>query len=466
MKWCFLTSHIPSLKEFLGSLAKEVLRRGDDCLVLADSKIGEYVSRRCFPEEARFLSKVDWCKENFQKDEKDFDSLSWKEFFPDFDRFRFFNKGFENSLETISQQYQFLDAILSEERPDAVIFEPPSGNFSEVAFYLCKKYRIPYLGLILSRLPGRTDVYDSESTYFGYRKDFEKIVSVSKDEERFARDFVEKFINHKFLPSYMKYQNLSGKGLNFKDYIKKSMESLPHWLKYISQRSQFKEFDSVSEMQLWHRICYPGRILKIKIKKLFQGNIFCHLKKGDKFFLFPLHIQPEASTSVLATYFYDQLNTVKNIAFCLPLPYKLYVKEHPAVRGDRPINFYKELKRIPNVVLISPSENVKNLIKNSNGVITLTSTIGLEAALSGKLVYVLGNVFYSFHPLCRKIKGGFEELKEEIRNDLGRPPASDLDNINYRFLASYKRNTIEGDLQGGKINNYRKIYEEIKEKFL
>jgi capsule polysaccharide modification protein KpsS len=160
------------------------------------------------------------------------------------------------------------------------------------------------------------------------------------------------------------------------------------------------------------------------------------------------------------------LNTVKNIAFTLPFPYKLYVKEHPASVGLRPKSFYKKFKKLPNVVLISPEENIESIIKKSSGIITLTSTVGMEAALVGKPVYVLGNVSYSYHPLCRKPRN-FEDLKNNIEKDLvDKINTDNLEDINCRFIISSFRNTIHGSIVSASrekdINDYKLIYEKIK----
>lgn len=263
-----------------------------------------------------------------------------------------------------------------------------------------------------------------------------------------------------------KPQNLAA----IRRYSKKSLKTLPAWMKYLEERNEVKDFDHESEMQLGYRIKYPWKAFLTRIKVWFQGNVFWPMNKNDEFFLFPLHIQPESSTSVLATYYYDQINTIKNTAFCLPFPYKLYVKEHPVIRGDRPFDFYKKIKEIPNVVLISPLENTEEVVKRSKGVVTLTSTIGLEAALAGKPVYVLGNVFYSHHPSCRKI-AGFEDLKEKIKKDLEKPErVENLEEKNISFMVSYARNTIKGDISsassGKDTNDYKEMIKEIKDKFL
>ena len=61
------------------------------------------------------------------------------------------------------------------------------------------------------------------------------------------------------------------------------------------------------------------------------------------------------------------------------------------MRGKRPISFYKELKSIYNVDIISPDVDSMNLMKKSEALIVNTSTMGLEAAIIGLRVICLGS---------------------------------------------------------------------------
>src|SRR5690606_36008536 len=114
----------------------------------------------------------------------------------------------------------------------------------------------------------------------------------------------------------------------------------------------------------------------------------------EKYILYPLHYHPEASTSVLAGTYLDELAVIKNISFSLPHGVKLYVKDHVSAYGYPSLEFYEKLKNLPNVRLLSPFENTKILIARSCAVITLTSTVGYEALLMGKRVFLYGRVFY------------------------------------------------------------------------
>ncbi|MFA5033997.1 MAG: hypothetical protein WC614_13400 [bacterium] len=474
MKWCFILSDDFYLPEFLGKIAYQVVKEGDECIVAVNSKIAEYDKQKYFPENAEFLSKVDWCIENCKKNKEIvFSGLSWKEFFPTFIRkTKTLCCDYNNSVEIISQLYQFFDFIIQKKRPDIIISEPPSNVSNGIAYHLCKKNNVIYLGLMSSRFENRIDAYDLEHTCSKYEEEFNKILdsTIPEDEREFARNFIEDFISHKKKPSYMKVAVNWFYETNFiTHYAKRIKQVCRPWIRYLLKRNELKTFDYESENRLKNVPLAPLAGIKSWFRFLVQPDKFDSPNNTDRFFLFPLHVQPEASTSVLATYFYDQLNTVRNIAFSLPFTYKLYVKEHPEAIGTRPSNFYKELRNIPNVCLIASHEKVGNLIKNSCGIITLTSTIGMETVLVGKPVYLLGKVFYSYHPLCKKINS-FEELKQILETDLiNKPNIFNLEEINIRFIISYFRNTIPGDLLLGSrendTNDYKVVFEKIRDIF-
>lgn len=469
MKWCFLANDIDLMVEFFGKLSKEILKNGDECLVVFNSKIAEYKKRRYFPEGVKFISKTDWTKQNYKKDAKFLDNVSWKDFYPSFERKTdILNLDYKNSYEIINQLYQFFDYLFKAENPDLVINEAPANIFNITAYNLCKKSNIAYIGLVGSRFDNKIDVYDQKSTCSLYEKTYNELKNsgISAEEQTFAEKFIEEFVSHKKQPSYMEFQKDFYSSLGFLRYFKRLIKNIPALIKYILKRKKYKKFDYESEAVLFYNIIYPWIALKRKIRAIFSKKYFEFLQNEDKFFFFPLHLQPEASTSVQATYFSDQLNTIKNAAFSLPFPYKLYVKEHPVAVGTRPFSFYKTIKKLPNVVLISPQEKTEELVKKSIGIITLTSTVGMEAVLAGKPVYVLGEVFYTYHPLCFKVES-FEQLRRKVIENLpGKLSNQEFKIANENFIISYYRNVISGDVVNSSQlkdnNNYLDIYKKIK----
>ena len=470
MKWLFLVNNAPFLSEFFGKLADEIIKRGDSCLIVWGCKIAEYKKKKFFPNGAKHISAIDWCIDNYREEKKEFFRLSWKDFFPLFDRIAASKFDYKKAIGLTLQAIQFFEFIFEKEKPNVIISESPTGLFHQVAYRFCEKNNVLYLGFADSKINNRIDIYDSGITCSKYERTFREI-NISREEKEFAESFVEKFISHQQTPSSMGFIKIHfGQFGLIKHYIKRIKESGPLLFRYFRERRRFKNFDYESEAILKKAISAPLRMERRQFRIFSQKNTFSKIRSQNKeFFLFPLQFQPEASTDVYAIYYCDQLNTIKNIAFSLPFPYKLCVKEHLAAIGTRPKEFYEKLKKIPNVVLVSPYENVESIVRNSSGVITLTSTVGLEAALAGKPVYILGDVFYSYHPLCRKVVG-FEELKKKIEENLeGKPKINDLKDINNRFVASYFRNTILGDIvvASRKVdaNDYKEMYNDIKRIF-
>ena len=110
---------------------------------------------------------------------------------------------------------------------------------------------------------------------------------------------------------------------------------------------------------------------------------------------YPLHFEPEIVTMLYSPVYNDQLWVIKQVAKSLPVGFTLYTKEHLAMFGFRTRAFYKELKKIPNLKLISPQVSSFTLIKKAKLIVTLTSTVGWEALLLKKPVITFGEIFYN-----------------------------------------------------------------------
>ena len=80
---------------------------------------------------------------------------------------------------------------------------------------------------------------------------------------------------------------------------------------------------------------------------------------------------------------------------------------------------YKELKKIPNVKLINPSEISFNLTKAAKIIITINGTAGWEGVLLKKPVITFGNLFFNKLPMVKKCEaiGDLPYLmKEQLEN--------------------------------------------------
>ena len=472
MKWCIIVSEAPFLMEFLGKLTSRLLKQGDECVLLLQSKFAEYDKLRHFPAKAHWVSKADWLLEHYDPSRRDYENISCRPPYANFDRLENWPWGYEPSRRRLAQDEQFFEHVFTEECPDAILFEPPTGTGAEIAYALSVRYGIPYLGITDARIAGRLEIKDSEYTDRRFCETFERLrlQDISQEELRFARRFIRYFLGDKQLSLY--YGNTGTVKIRFtpfgyiRHYVNRLREIGRPLLRYFWERPRFKDVDFESENRFRTAFRAPGNLIVRQLRIVFQKDFYQRANRSDEFYLFPLHVQPEASTSVQAMEYSDQAATIRNVAFQLPFPCKLYVKENANAVGSKADSFYQKIQNIPNTVLIVPYESIEELIGNCHGVITLTGTAGMEAAMRGKPAYALGNVFYEYHPLCRNPRN-MDELRLYILRDRKRGVAREnLADENIRFVVSYLRNTIPGDI-GSAIeqrdkNNYGQIARDLR----
>ena len=467
MKWCIIINGAPFLTEFLGKLSSKFLELGDECLLVYTSKLAEYGETRYFPKEAHSFSEVDWFLAHYDASRKEYGNLTWRELYPDFDRMGNWPWGYRESARHLAQNYQFFDEFLQKEKPDAILFEPPSGSAAQPASFLAARYGIPYLGIIDSRIAGYLDVFDSGFDNALYRQTFKALdkEDISTEEKEFARNFIHEFLSHKRLPSYYGVGKIRFGLFEYIAHYRERIREVGGLLwRYFRERKSFKSVDFESESRLAVAFAAPFSLARRQVRIATQKSFYEAGDPQDEYYLFPLHLQPESSTSVQAMQYVDQVSTIRNIAFSIPFPSMLYVREHPYAVGTKPDSFYREIKSIPNVRLITPQENMQKLINNSQGVITLTGTVGMEAAMAGKQAYVLGNVFYEYHPLCRTPKN-IDELREFILSDRNNIILQEkLEEYNLKFVVSYLRNAIPGITSAAIAQNDTNDYKQIAQK--
>jgi hypothetical protein len=125
----------------------------------------------------------------------------------------------------------------------------------------------------------------------------------------------------------------------------------------------------------------------------------CEPKYDKGYIYFPLHYQPELTTSPLGGVFVDQLNVIKILSsVAVQLGLQVYVKEHPRsgkALGARSRWFYKQVANLPNTHLLKKNACSYTLIDNSVAVAIITGSSGFEASLRNRKVLMFGSRFYS-----------------------------------------------------------------------
>lgn len=139
-------------------------------------------------------------------------------------------------------------------------------------------------------------------------------------------------------------------------------------------------------------------------------------KTGEKYVYFPLHLIPESTTLLKSPFYPNELSVIEAISKALPLGWKLYVKEHGSMIGERPLAFYSHIKRLSNVRLcrLDSFQDPKDWILNSIGVVTLSGTTAYEAAMLGKRALMFGSAYFEVLGGIDKVTS-FSALPAQIR---------------------------------------------------
>lgn len=336
----------------------------------------------------------------------------------------------------------FFERVVMQYSIDAIVYENVSNAFAYYAYIVSQRHGIGYCGIGSSRLPGRFSITADPLRDWGPRQLFTAIQSGSLEIDDLTRSWCEKYLKNLEVttPDYMRSNGLSEIGLLARYLRRDRLETIGTLLRY-------SRMDGRHAFQIGNPVQHYFNLFKRNVARKFRAQwlerYYEPVVQGEKYLVYPLHFHPESSTSVLAGTYLNEYEVIRNIAFNLPTGITLYVKDHLSAYGYPSRDFYRRLKKLPNVRVVAPQEPAKTLVKNSAGVITLTSTMGYEALLLGKIVFLYGSVFYEHHKNVIKV-GDTTKLFELIRDNIEK---RDLDpDYNINFVAAYYLSTKPGTL--------------------
>lgn len=185
------------------------------------------------------------------------------------------------------------------------------------------------------------------------------------------------------------------------------------------------------------------QVMLLRRRFMGKNKIFENPVEGEDYVYMPLHLIPESTVFVKASYYVDECNLIEQVSKSLPVGWKLYVKEHQAMLGERSVAFYKKVKELHNVRLVQVNyyHDPKPWIMGAKGVVTIVGTTAYEEALLGRKSLIFGDVPFELIDGVTRVDS-FEKLPELIR-DFG-----EIDNIHScaAYLKTIKDIGVEIDL--------------------
>ncbi len=428
-------------REYFTRLGAFLRQRGARVAYVLDSHLSDVMSGEDSPIESAWYFS-DYCRDR-RTEPVAYPAgnvPTWDVLFSDFDRFVTFGMtppleqggGALRYDEAVLRLHAFFAEVFDTVRPDAIVYEQVSNSFAMVAYREAERRGLPFFSLAPARIPGHIEISPT-----GALRDHVTVGALaericrtggSTEARRIAEHYIASIDEQ--MPDYMRAGGdgaaLMATSITAKYLNRPVFSRLRRLLRYrrihrddMALAYQFGD-PLLASWALFRR-AVKRRLRFRSVARLFQRDV-----QAPAYFLYPLHFHPEASTSVLAPDFINELSVIQAIAFRLPVNVKLAVKEHPSATALQPLSFYRALDALPNVELLAPDLNAKELARRSLGVICVTSTLGFEAAVLNKPVICFGDVLFGYFPNVRMVES-YTGLDEALAWAMGYQPVDPAD---------------------------------------
>tara|TARA_B110000014_G_C20123328_1_gene596480 strand:- start:398 stop:1876 length:1479 start_codon:yes stop_codon:yes gene_type:complete len=302
----------------------------------------------------------------------------------------FYRFSHDEILQILEHECKLFEKIINFVKPDCIFLQIPFHHHIQLFFHLCNKQVIKTLFL-------RNSSHNTSKSFFAEHhellgKSFEEIINKSHTKEL----KIEESNYNKRIKELSKIVLSSKKrffSAGIKYFLFSSVQSKYNYRYFGRSKLKILKNSFFVSLRTWYR------------KKYIDSKLLKNINLEEPFIYFPLQIEQEHVLSTLAPYHNNQISLIENIAQSLPMGYKLYVKEHPTmyVRDWRSTRDYETLFNLPNVKLLHPSFSSKDLLKNTDLVITISGTSALEAGYYNKPSIMLADRYFSKFPFIVRI---------------------------------------------------------------
>lgn len=293
-----------------------------------------------------------------------------------------------------------LSGFITEKQIDVMIGEGTSSD-EIINALTCQQHNVRFYNLGTVRIPS-----DRFAFFKGWlMEEFEEITDAGETDRFLAlADDTHERLLAGMKPNYWHWNN---------DIPKVNLSFLSKLSSKVREALVESRHDATVKPLSYHLIherqyLKPLRHAHMRFKPIFEKP-----HEGEKYVLYTLHKQPEASIDVLGADYANQYELIKNIARNLPHTVRLYVKEHSNSLGDRPIRELKRIKRIPGVRLVDPFVDIHSLIKGALAVLSVSGTVSFEAGLHGIPAGTFAKMYFNSLPSIRYLRS-VEEVGQLI----------------------------------------------------
>jgi len=322
---------------------------------------------------------------------------------------------FERALRILAAIRDFWDDLLITMRPNAILGEIACAT-EWIAWSTAQQMNIPYLAPYPTPVTSRLFFLRSpDGVWDPMARAFEAADKdgLSAEQEQVAERFVCDLRAKKAKPPFFSWAQRSPLVPNFRE-LRRRAARIPFRLRTFFEDGQY-EVGSYHGTPPWLPVWEDA--MRIVRHAASEATIFERtIADGPKVY-FPLHVQPEFTTDVRAPFFTNQVALIESISKSVPAGYRVVVKEHPGMKGERNLGYYRDIQKIHNVQLLSPAVDSHELIQRSDAVLTITGSCAWEGILYEKPVIAFGPLCYGFGDLVYRCNN-LAELPAILRKAL------------------------------------------------
>lgn len=322
---------------------------------------------------------------------------------------------FERALRIVAAIRDFWDDLLARMRPDAILGEIACAT-EWIAWLAAQRMNIQYLAPYPTPVTNRLFFLGApDGVWEPMERAFESASNcgLSPEQEHVAELFVRDFRAKKAKPPFLSWAQRSPLTPNFRELGRRAAR-IPFRLRTFFEDGQY-EVGSYHGTPPWLPVWEDT--MRIVRHAASEATVFeCTIADGPKVY-FPLHVQPEFTTDVRAPFFTNQVALIESISKSVPAGYRVVVKEHPGMKGERKREYYRDIQKIKNVQLLSPAVDSHEVIQQSDAVLTITGSSAWEGILYEKPVIAFGTLCYGFGNLVYRCNS-IAELPAILRKAL------------------------------------------------
>jgi hypothetical protein len=231
------------------------------------------------------------------------------------------------------------------------------------------------------------------------------------------------------------------------------------WRKIADRRHLLRLLQKVADKHLLgkheefgHIAGHVWRHARMAGKSLLLKRRYRPIEGAAPFVYYPLHVPADVAITLRSPQYLDQYALIDYLCRVTPSPYKVAIKEHPALIGALDYGRLRALLAArDNLVLIDAAINNYRILKAARAVVTINSKSGAEALLLGKPVLVLGDAFYRPCALVTAIDR-LQDLEPQLRATLASTGAIEQADV-LRYFQDVWDHTLPGELYQAEPEN-------------